>query len=335
MNVLVTGAAGYIGSVVTEELLNQGLSVVALDNLSQGHREAVADGATFVQGDIGDAALLEEVFSAHRIDGVLHLAAETIVEFSMTDPARYFRNNVISGITLLEAMVKHGVKRLIFSSSAAVYGEPESIPIEEGSRTAPVNAYGESKLMFEGILRWFGLAYGLKHISLRYFNATGASQRYGEDHNPESHLIPNVIKVALAQSPSVKLFGTDYETRDGTCVRDYIHVRDIAAAHLLALQRMDSVASSAYNMGNGEGFSVKEVIEVARRVTGSAIPVELHPRRPGDPAVLVASSARIRKELDWQPQFPELEGIVRTAWEWHRRHPRGYAGQKVTGAGVS
>lgn len=326
MNVLVTGAAGYIGSIVTEELLNNGLSVIALDNLNQGHREAVASGAVFFKGDIGDEHILEEIFRMYRIDGVLHLAAETIVELSMTDPGRYFRNNVTNGITLLEAMVNHGVKRLIFSSSAAVYGEPEATPIEETSRTTPVNAYGETKLMFENILHWFGRAYGLKHISLRYFNAAGASQYYGEDHNPESHLIPNIIKVAMGQSATVKLFGTDYNTRDGTCVRDYIHVRDIAGAHLLALNHIDAIPNSAYNMGNGEGFSVKEVIEVSRRITNTAIPVELHPRRPGDPAVLVASSSKIRRELGWRPQYSELEGIVRTAWEWHNKHPHGYRG---------
>ncbi len=324
MRVLVTGAAGYIGSVVTEELLRQGISVVALDNLFQGHRDAVSPGAVFVRGDIGDAGCLEDIFSTHSLDAVLHLAAETIVEISMTDPGRYFKNNVTHGITLLEAMMRHGVKRLIFSSSAATYGEPETVPIAEDARTLPVNSYGESKLMFERILKWFGLAHGLKHISLRYFNAAGASERYGEDHNPETHLIPNILKTALGKSQTFYLYGQDYPTKDGTCVRDYIHVKDIAQAHIRALRHIDQIGSSAYNMGNGDGFSNKEVMDVCRTVTGTPFPVEVRSRRVGDPAVLVAGASKIKKDLGWTPEYPGLEQIVRTAWEWHRKHPTGY-----------
>lgn len=324
MKVLVTGAAGYIGSIVTEALVKQGISVVALDNLSQGHRQAVAPKAVFIEGNIGDGPCLGQLFSRHSIDAVLHLAAESVVEFSMADPGRYFKNNVTHGITLLETMLQHGVKRFIFSSSASIYGEPKSVPIGEEAVTSPVNAYGESKLMFEQILRWFGRAYGLKHISFRYFNAAGASEKYGEGHSPETHLIPNVLRVALGQSRTFNLFGDDYDTRDGTCIRDYIHIKDIAEAHILALRHIDSVGTSVYNIGNGGGFSVKEVIDVCRKVTGSPIPVEVHPRRPGDPAKLVASAEKIRRELGWMPNYPGLEEIVQTAWEWHREHPEGY-----------
>jgi UDP-glucose 4-epimerase len=282
-----------------------------------------------VKGDFGDVAVLEKIFQTHRIDAVLHLAGETIVEFSIKDPGRYFRRNVTAGIALLETMLKCGVKRIVFSSSAAVYGEPASIPIRENDAALPVNAYGESKLMFERILQWFGKAYGLKHISLRYFNAAGASARYGEDHNPETHLIPNVLKVALAQAGAVKIFGTDYTTKDGTCVRDYIHVLDIAAAHILALEKIDRVSSSAYNMGNGSGFSVMEVVEVARKITGLDIPITSAPRRTGDPAVLVAGAEKIAEELGWKPEFPHLEQIVESAWQWHRKYPLGYAGKQA------
>ncbi len=329
MNVLVTGAAGYIGSVVTEELVGQGVSVVALDNLTEGHRAAVMPEATFVHGDAGDEVVLNNLFASHRINAVVHLAASSLVELSMTDPGRYFRNNVTHGITLLEAMVRHGVKRLIFSSSAATYGEPQVVPISEENMTLPVNAYGESKLMFERVLKWFGQAHGLKHISLRYFNAAGASPRYGEDHDPETHLIPNIFRAALGKSRAFTLFGQDYPTKDGTCVRDYIHVLDIARAHVLALRHIDSIGSSAYNIGNGDGFSVREVLDMCRKVTGISFPVEVKSRRVGDPAVLVASAAKIRKELGWEPDYPGLEPMVRTAWEWRRTHPDGYERSKI------
>ncbi|MBI4333602.1 MAG: UDP-glucose 4-epimerase GalE [Chloroflexi bacterium] len=326
MKVLVTGAAGYIGSVVTELLVKEGIAVVGVDNLSQGHRQAVAPGAALVEGDVGDASCLGRIFSGHAIDAVLHLAANSIVESSMTDPALYFRNNVTHGINLLDAMTRNGVKRLVFSSSAAVYGEPASVPVTEEAAMAPVNAYGETKLMFERILKWFERAHGLKHISLRYFNAAGASENYGEVHSPETHLVPNILKVALGKGGAIRLFGDDYPTLDGTCVRDYIHVSDIARAHILALRHIDRVGSSVYNMGNGNGFSVKEVIGVCRKVSGHPLPVEVHPRRAGDPPVLVASAEKIRRELGWRPDYPGLEDIVRTAWEWHRKYPEGYSG---------
>lgn len=324
MKILITGAAGYIGSVVTEELVHRGVSVVAIDNLSKGHRLAVAPEALFIKGDIGDTQQLEEVFSSHAIEGVVHLAAESLVEMSVKDPGRYFKTNVTYPINLLEVMLKNGVKNIIFSSSAAVYGDPVKTPIEESDRVVPVNAYGESKLMFERILRWFGIAHGLKHISLRYFNAAGASVKFGEDHHPETHLIPNIIKVALGEATVVNLFGTDYDTRDGTCVRDYIHVKDIAAAHILALEHLDSVNSSSYNLGNGDGFTVKEVIKATETITGDNIPVNICPRRQGDPAVLQASSNKITRELGWKPKYPRLDEIIRSAWDWHRQHPRGY-----------
>ncbi len=326
MKVLVTGAAGYIGSIVTEELINQGISVVALDNLTEGHLGAVHPQAVFVEGDLGNADILRQVFDRDAVEAVVHLAANSLVEASMADPGRYFKNNVTNGITLLEAMKAHGVNRLIFSSSAAVYGEPESVPILEEAAALPVNAYGESKQMFERILKWFGKAHGLKHISLRYFNAAGASARFGEDHRPETHIIPNLLKVALGQAGKFTMFGDDYPTKDGTCVRDYVHVRDIALAHILALKNIERIGSSAYNMGNGGGFSVKEVVEVCRKVSGRPIPVEVHPRRAGDPATLVAGAEKIRRDLGWKPKFPGLEQIIRTAWDWHKSHPNGYTG---------
>jgi len=260
MNVLVTGAAGYVGSIVTEELIKQGSSVVALDNLQQGHREAVAPEATFVQANVGDLCQLDEVFRRHRIQVVMHLAAESAVGYSMTDPARYFKSNVVYGMDLLNVMVKHGVQMLVFSSTAAVYGEPAQLPIKESSAVNPLNAYGESKLVFEKILLWYGKAYGLRFISLRYFNAAGATERFGEDHRPETHLIPNVLKVALGQAERVPIFGGDYPTKDGTCVRDYIHVADIAKAHVLALRNLqEGKCNKVYNLGNNRGYSVMEV----------------------------------------------------------------------------
>ena len=353
MKILVTGGAGYVGSIIAEELLKDGYQVLALDNLQQGHKEAVPRGAEFVSADICDPASLEDVFRRYKFDAVMHMAAETVVEFSITDPWRYFQNNVIGGLNLLEAMRRHQVHKLVFSSSAAVYGEPQVIPIEENHPKFPVNAYGESKLMFEHILEWYGKAYGLKHISLRYFNAAGASKLLGEDHHPETHLIPNILKAAIIQPPIsnpqpqgpgtrdsgfVSVFGTDYPTKDGSCIRDYVHVVDIARAHVLALERFESPAPSpqslgagdwgpearAYNLGNGEGYSVLEVIETAKKVTGIDIPVKVGARRPGDPAVLVASSNPAKTELGWKPQFLELGSIIESAWRWMREHPNGY-----------
>ena len=325
MNVLITGAGGYIGSVVTEELIKDGYFVLALDNLKLGHRKAVSPEATFVQTDLGSADELDRVFHDYQIEGVMHLAAESTVAFSMTNPRKYFLNNVIYGVNLLDTMLKHGVSKLVFSSSAAVYGEPAEVPIGEEHPTAPVNAYGETKIMFERILHWYGRAYGLKCISLRYFNAAGATYLLGEAHNPETHLIPNVLKVALGQADNVPIFGTDYSTKDGSCVRDYIHVSDIAKAHILALKYLGvSEGNKAYNLGNSSGYSVIDVIETARKATGAQIPAVIHPRRAGDPAVLIASSKLAQSELGWQPEYPDLESIINSAWQWQKRHPYGY-----------
>lgn len=306
--------------------------MVIIDNLQQGHMEAVPHGAKFTQGDICDVKALEMVFKRFKINVVMHMAAETVVEHSMTDPKRFFQNNVLGGITLLNAMLKHDVHRLIFSSSAAVYGVPQNIPVEEDHPQNPVNAYGESKLMFEHILKWYEKAYDLKYISLRYFNSAGASGLFGEDHHPETHLIPSVLKVALNRRNPVPIYGTDYPTKDGTCVRDYIRVLDIAQAHILALEKLCQAESSStsekyssvYNLGNEEGYSVLEVIDAARRVTGIQIPVKNYPRRPGDPAILVASSRRAKEELGWQPKFPDLDSIIASAWSWMSQHPNGY-----------
>jgi len=324
MNILVTGGVGYVGSIVTEELLNKGYRVIILDNLQQGHKEATLPEAQFVLADICEAQALKDVFHRFEIDAVMHMAAETVVEYSMTDPKRYFHNNIVGGIDLLDAMLKHKVYKFVFSSSAAVYGEPRTTPIEEDHPKIPVNSYGESKLMFERILEWYGKAYGLKHISLRYFNAAGATKLLGEDHHPETHLIPNVLKAALDKNNPVSIFGTDYPTKDGSCVRDYVHVIDIAQAHILALEKIEQLSGKAYNLGNGEGYSVLEVVEAARKVTHAEIPVKISPRRAGDPAVLVASSSRAKEELGWRSKFPELEAIVESAWKWMKKHPKGY-----------
>ena len=313
MNVLVTGGAGYVGSVVTDGLLRAGHRVLVVDNLQQGHREAVPESADFVRADIADASALDGAFARLPIDAVMHMAGETVVEYSTTDPRRYFANNVVGGLNLLDVMLKHNVRRLVFSSSAAVYGEPLTAPIEEDHPRNPINSYGLTKLMFEQIIGWYGTAYGLRHVSFRYFNAAGATDRLGEDHVPETHLIPNVLKAALG-GKAVSVFGTDYPTKDGSCVRDYVHVVDIAAAHILALGKLDTIRSGAFNLGNGQGYSVLEVIEVASRVTGVRIPVTRAGRRAGDPAVLVASSGRARSELGWSPRYPGLEDIVASAW---------------------
>lgn len=324
MNILVTGGAGYVGSVAAEMLLKEGHQVTILDNLQQGHRQAVLPGAGLVVGDICDAEFLDGVFGRLKVDAVMHMAAETVVEYSMTDPKRYFRNNIVGGIALLDAMLKHNVLKLIFSSSAAVYGEPESTPIEEDHPKMPTNAYGESKLMFETILEWYGKAYGLNYASLRYFNAAGASRNLGEAHHPETHLIPNILKAALDKTSPVAIFGTDYATKDGSCVRDYVHVMDIARAHILALSRLNGLRNRAYNLGNGRGYSVLEVVKAAGKVTGVDIPVTVLPKRAGDPAVLVASGRRASSELGWKPEFPELESIIESAWKWLKEHPGGY-----------
>jgi UDP-glucose 4-epimerase len=325
LNVLVTGGAGYIGSVVAEELLSAGHQVIVYDNLSHGYEAAVPKRAELVCGDVADSEFLVRTLRDRRIEAVMHFAALIEAGESMRVPERYFRNNTASSLGLLEAMLATGVSRLVFSSTAALYGDPESIPIKEDDTLKPTNAYGESKLLVEHMLAWFHRIHGLRYASLRYFNAAGAVGELGEAHEPESHLIPLVLQVALGRRENVSIFGTDYPTRDGTCVRDYIHVADLAHAHVLALEGLASRERFIYNLGNGRGFTVREVIEVARRVTGHAIPAVEAQRRAGDPAVLVASSERIMHELGWKPRHPELESIVRSAWEWHQRFPEGYA----------
>jgi UDP-glucose 4-epimerase len=324
MRILVTGGAGYIGSVVAEELLADGHTVVVLDDLSKGHRAAVPEAASFEQADVGDAPAVERILRAHGVEAVVHMAASSLVGESVTDPGKYYRNNVVAGIALLSAMVRAGCLRLVFSSTAATYGEPVKQPIEETDPTEPTNPYGESKLAFERALPWFTGAHGLRFASLRYFNAAGASERAGEHHDPETHLIPLVLQAAAGKRAEVVVFGEDYPTADGTCIRDYVHVIDLARAHVAALGFL-SERSAIYNLGcGGAGYSVRQVIDVARAVTGKPIPVRVGARRPGDPAVLVASSDRIRRELGWKPRFQDLEAIVGSAWSWMQRHPDGY-----------
>lgn len=326
MKILVAGGAGYIGSHVTLDLFREGHEPVVFDNLSKGHQEAVLHG-TFVQGDIGQIDLVKEVLTQEKIEAIIHLAADSRVGESVQNPAKYFRNNICNGQVLLDAAVACGVKYLVFSSTAAVYGEPEKTPITEEHPTNPTNPYGFSKLTFEGMLSSYEKAYGLRFISLRYFNAAGADPEgvIGEDHHPESHLIPIVLQTALDQRDHLELYGTDYPTPDGTCIRDYIHVADLSQAHLLALSALAAgKESSIYNLGNGQGYSNKEVIETARQVTGREIKVTSGPRRPGDPAVLVASAEKIKAELGWKPKYPDLEEIIKTAWRWHQLHPNGY-----------
>ncbi len=326
MRVLVTGGAGYIGSVVTEELVNDGHQAVVYDNLSKGHRDAVADGAHFVHGDLMDTATLRSTLEQNGIEAVIHMAADSLVGESVEHPAKYFRNNVVAGLNLLDVMRDTGVSRFVFSSTAATYGEPAKQPIEELDPTQPTNPYGESKLAFERSLHWYENAYGLRYASLRYFNAAGATKRCGEQHDPETHLIPIVLQAAAGRRDNVTIYGDDYPTRDGTCVRDYIHVVDLARAHVLALSILDE-RSAIYNLGcGGDGYSVREVIETAEAVTGREIPVKVGPRRPGDPAVLIASSERIKEELDWRPAFQDLRVIIESAWAWMQAYTHGYSG---------
>ncbi len=316
MRVLVTGGAGYIGSVVTEELVNDGHDVVVYDNLSKGHRDAVVDGAAFVEGDLLEAGKLRQTINDNQIEAVIHMAAFSLVGESCEAPAKYYHNNVVAGLVLLDVMRDCGVKKIVFSSTAATYGEAESQPIYETAPTNPTNPYGETKLAFERAMHWNEQAYSLRYASLRYFNAAGATEKCGEDHNPETHLIPIILQVAAGKRPQVEIYGDDYPTEDGTCVRDYIHVIDLARAHILALEILNE-RSAIYNLGcGGDGYSVREVIETARRVTGKEIPVRVGPRRAGDPAVLIASSDKIKKDLGWQPRFQDLGLIVESAWRW-------------------
>jgi len=325
MNVLVTGGAGYVGSGVCEALQQAGHKVVVFDSLVQGHKEAVLPGAALVIGDLADQRALKDAMTRYAIDAVMHMAAETVVAYSVSDPSRYFHNNVLGGINLLEAMRAQGVKRIVFSSSAAVYGEPARTPIKEEDTKDPVNSYGETKLIFEQTLRWYGRAYGIQHVSMRYFNVAGASERLGEDHRPETHLIPNVLKAALDPAVRLQIFGSDYPTKDGSCVRDYVHVKDIAQAHELALVALDRLSGEAFNLGSGVGYSNLEVVAAARRVTGKAIPVEMQPRRAGDPAVLLTSNEKAAGELHWKPAHSGIDEIISSAWQWFSRHPKGYS----------
>ena len=323
MNVLVTGGAGYIGSVMVEQLLAHGHTAVVYDSLELGHRQAVAPEAILIQGYIQDKPRLIEAFKMHKIEAVIHMAAYALVGESVKNPQKYFQNNFVGGLSLLDAMLEAEVKKIVFSSTCATYGMPEKMPITEETPQKPVNPYGESKLAFERALKWYDEAYGIRSACMRYFNAAGASERYGEDHAPESHIIPNVLKVALGQASHVNIFGEDYPTPDGTCIRDYIHIIDLAEAHILALKVIEE-KSRIYNLGYSNGYSVAEVVEMARQVTGRRIPTECAPRRPGDPPILIANSDKATLELGWMPQHSELDRIIESAWNWHLSHPNGY-----------
>jgi len=325
VKVLVTGGAGYIGSVVTSTLIGRGHQAFVYDNLSHGFRAAVPKKTDLIVGDIADKANLTRVISTIGIEAVMHFAAFIEAGESMQVPEKYFRNNTVGSLALLETMLEAGVKNFVFSSTAALYGDPEKTPICETDRLQPTNAYGESKLLIEHMLDWFHRIHGLRYASLRYFNAAGATEELGEAHRPESHLIPIILQVALGKRDSISIYGTDYPTPDGTCVRDYVHVSDLAQAHLLALEALEQKPKQIYNLGSGRGFSVREVIETARRVTGHKIKAIETPRRAGDPAVLVASSEKIQNELGWKPEHAELEQIIASAWAWHQKHPNGYA----------
>jgi len=320
MRVLVTGGAGYIGSVITDQLLENGHDVVVLDNFVKGHRDAVPAAATLIEDDLLNERVLSATLEDHRIEAVVHMAAFSLVGESMADPGKYYRNNVVASLRLLDAMHASGVNNLVFSSTAAVYGEPERQPISETDATAPSNTYGDTKLAVERALHWYGAAHGLRYVALRYFNAAGATERRGERHDPETHLIPLVLRAARDPRRPVTIFGDDYPTRDGTCVRDYVHVSDLADAHIAALEALagNKMTQGIFNLGCGDGFTVKEVIDAARRVTGKDIPVEVGPRRAGDPAVLVASSEKIKHALGWSPKRDSLDVIVGSAWQWER-----------------
>jgi UDP-glucose 4-epimerase len=321
MKILVVGGAGYIGSVCSELLLDEHYHVAIFDNLTEGHRRAIDPRAKFIEGDLADREQTAETLRRLRPDAVMHFAANALVGESMRNPSKYFRNNIGNGVNLLDAMLDADCRRFVFSSTCATFGLPDRVPIDETFPQRPINPYGESKLAFEKILRWYDEIHGLKFVSLRYFNAAGASKKFGEDHRTETHLIPSVLKVALGKKSHVEIFGTDYETPDGTCIRDYIHILDLSRAHILALT---APSSAFYNLGTGGGSSVREVIDACRKITGAKITAEEKPRRSGDPARLIASSERIKRELSWQPQFQCLEAIIESAWKWHRKFPDGY-----------
>jgi len=321
MRVFVTGGAGYIGSICVEQLLNAGYQVTVFDNLTEGHRAAVDARARFVQGDLADQKAIERALKESAAEAVMHFAASALVGESMSNPGKYFRNNVGGGVNLLEAAVAAGVRKFVFSSTCATYGIPENMPITEDTPQRPVNPYGESKLMFEKVLEWYRRIHGLEFAAFRYFNAAGASAQFGEHHRVETHLIPNVLGVALGQKKHAEIYGTDYPTPDGTCIRDYLHIVDLAESHILALA---PGKAGFFNLGTGEGYSVREVIAACEKVTGHPIPVEVKARRPGDPPRLIAAAHKARRELGWVPRYTSLEAIVETAWRWHLQHPHGY-----------
>ena len=321
MNVFVTGGAGYIGSICTEELLNAGHQVTVFDNLTEGHRSAVDSRANFIEGCLSDSALVTQSLRDAKADAIMHFAASALVGESMTDPKKYFHNNLVNALKLADAAVECDVKKFVFSSTCATYGPPDRVPMTEDLPQRPINPYGEAKLMFEKVLIWYREIYKLDFIAFRYFNAAGASGKFGEHHRIETHLIPNVLKVALGQKTHVEMYGTDYPTPDGTCIRDYIHIKDLAQAHILGLQ---PGKSGFFNLGNGDGYSVKQVIEMCEKITGQKIPSIAKPRRAGDPPKLVAAANKAFNELGWKPQYPKIEDIVKTAWAWHKVHPDGY-----------
>lgn len=335
MHVLVTGGAGYIGSICSELLVSAGVGVIALDNLSEGHRSAVPPQALFYQADFGDPATLDEIFHRHRIDAVMHFAGEALVEKSMKDPSPFYVSNIARGIFLVDAMLRHGVVNLIFSSTCAVYGEPQIVPIPEDHPKAPVNPYGKSKLAFEDVLADYRKYTGLNYVSLRYFNVAGASHERGEARHTETHLIPRVLQAIQSGVPHIEVFGVDYPTPDGTCIRDYVHVLDIAEAHFRALQEVGRITGSAFNVGTGAGYSIREVIDAVRRVTGCEISEKVFPKRLGDPAVLIAGGEKIRRELRWEPRHSSLAEIITSAWSWKQSRPNGYARPSQTIAPTS
>jgi len=324
MKVLVTGGAGYIGSVALESLRAEGHTVAVFDNLYMGHREAVDPEVTFFESDLSDRKAVDEAMSSFAPDSIMHFAAYSLVGESVEKPFKYLGENVMNGINLIESAIEHGVERFILSSTANLFDEPETIPIAESEKIVPGSPYGESKFFLERILHWANQTKGLRYAALRYFNAAGCTATRGEDHDPETHLIPLIIQVALGQRESIKIFGDDYDTPDGTCIRDYIHVEDLAQAHILALGALKENETLHYNLGNGSGFSVKEVVETIREVTGHPIPAQITPRRAGDPAILIADSRKVRAELGWNPKYPDLKAIVQSAWDWHQTHPNGY-----------
>jgi UDP-glucose 4-epimerase len=325
LSVLVTGAAGYIGSICAEVLLSRGYQVIALDNLQEGYAAAVPPKATFSKTDLGVRTQVEEVFSRHKIAAVMHFAGEALVAKSVREPSTFYAANIAAGVNLLDAMIRHNVKKLIFSSTAATYGEPHTVPIPEDHSKNPINPYGKSKLRFEEILSDYRAYTGLHYATLRYFNAAGASAERGESHRVETHLIPKVLDAALGLTPQLEVFGSDYQTPDGTCVRDYIHVLDIADSHVRALDSIEKISGEAFNVGNSRGFSILEVLDAAEKITGRKIPRKLSPRRPGDPAVLVASKDKLHRTLGWEAQHSSLEEIITSAWHWKQKHPHGYA----------